>query len=159
LQEGLWLIALAAVGGAVGVVLRLRAPNVEVIDLVAQTGSAPPWEIAAGVALVVVGVFRFVPRLVPGRARRLADSVLRSSWKGPASLAIFLTPWLFLGGWAIIEFVWQAAWQGGAEWSKNDRWTAGIALAGPGLVAFLYALFSVQRRGGAIVDAFRRLTD
>lgn len=158
LQEGMWLIALAAAGGAVGVILQLL-DGIPVVHVVTQTGSEPPWQIAAGLALVVVGVFRFVPRFVPGRARRWAASALRSAWKGPLSLAIFLTPWLLLGGWAMLEFVWQAAWDGKS--STRDEWTARIAFVLPGLLAFGYALFSVQRFSvrrvaGTVLQVLRR---
>jgi predicted acylesterase/phospholipase RssA len=157
IEEGAWLIALVVAGGAVGIALALRQDRVGVVNLVAQTGSEPPWDVGAGLALVVVGVFRFVPRFVPSRARQLAASLLHSAWKGPLSLAVFLIPWLLLGGWAILEFVWQAAWGGAGAWSTSDEWTARIAVVAPGLVAFAYALFSVQRRAGTVLDAVRGL--
>lgn len=153
-MEAPWLIALVAAGGGVAIVL-LLADGVKVVALAAQRGSEPPWEFAAALVWVSVGVFRLMPAIFPGLARRFVARVLQSAWQGPAALIVFLVPWLLLGGWAVGEFVWEAAWDG--DHTPRDEWTARIALIAPGMLAFAYVLFSVQGLWGRAVDRVRRL--
>ena len=153
-REGLWLLALAASGGALALGALLYE-GVPLNDIVAQTGSDSPPLWLSGFALVLVGLFRFLPSWVPGRARKLLIEMHKRPVLGKLSLVCFLAPWVALAIWAVMEVVWPALSQDADGWSKTDTWIARFALFAPLPVALLYAWIEVQRRAGSFIDWLR----
>jgi patatin-related protein len=150
-RELLWLLALAAAGGAVAVGLVL-IDGVALNDVVAQTGAESPPLWLTVFALVLAGLFRFVPSWVPGPARKLLVELHDRPVLGKLSLVLFLAPWVALGLWAVFKVAWPAISGNAGDWSTADKWSARIALFAAFPLALLYAWVAVQRRAGPITD-------
>ena len=158
--EALALVALVTVGGGLAVGW-LLLEGFALSTVLGQSGAATPWAWASGVAVAVLGIYRFLPHLPYGKLRPAVEWLLRRPWRGALSLLAFFVPWVALGVWAVFFGSVLDAARGvdppvvdgvEREWGTRERVSAVVALVLPFLVAFGYVMLSVQRRAGTIIS-------